>query len=103
MSQASFRMSRWVRPLEQDHEPAIQQLLYEMTLSVELMIRSAVAADQPRRERAATDAPTAALCRGTIHSSRLMHIVQNSQRLRDNDVHQNKDLKRIAGTRSTTC
>ncbi|MDX8478923.1 hypothetical protein RFN28_10585 [Mesorhizobium sp. VK24D] len=40
---------------------------------------------------------------GPHHSSRLMRLAQNSQRFRDDNVHQNKDVKRIAGTRSTTC
>lgn len=32
-----------------------------------------------------------------------MRLAQNSQRFRDDNVHQNKDVKRIAGTRSATC
>ncbi|RWL92821.1 MAG: hypothetical protein E5X80_23010 [Mesorhizobium sp.] len=73
-----------------------------MTLAVEQLARRG--GDQlGHAESAAIDAAGYINLRGPRHGSRLMHLAQNSQQFGDDNVHRNKDIKRIAGTRSTTC
>lgn len=87
---APSRMSRRGSLLEQSNEPAIQSLPHGMMLSVEPVIPQPWRQIGPATPKKVprSDADGYHKLRGHHHSSRLMHIARNSQRFRDNDVHQ---------------